>query len=257
MGSLVGAGVPARRDEAAQAVQASSRAEPEYDDEMVDMIFGFTTPSPDDSVLAARAGATGRPAPAAPSAAAPAAAAAAAPASAALQHGQHQAAPASAAKPKAKSAKAAPSRAVVPKAPAAMAPAASAASDAAEGQLRACLAHRLARRRTSAKQTACRLRQLVLIYDTCKSAVSTSSRDLLVGSSYTCRHGNAAVARQCQRQHLGANSAAAAAAAAALLRVPPGGGPSKGAAAGGGRRVGGPGCAAKLHGSDPRPFAAA
>lgn len=34
-------GVPARRDEAAQAVLASSQAEPQYDNEMVDLMFGF------------------------------------------------------------------------------------------------------------------------------------------------------------------------------------------------------------------------
>ena len=54
-------GVAARRDAAAQAVSHCRQADREdFDDELVEEIFGFHTPSPDDVVLAARSQATGR-----------------------------------------------------------------------------------------------------------------------------------------------------------------------------------------------------
>lgn len=99
-----------------------------YDDELVEEIFGFHTPSPDDVVLAARAQATGIPAAPAVPIAAPAEAAASAPAS---QPQKQTPAP----KPKkqpATSAKAAGSRAYTPQRPAATAEPSAAA--AAEGR---------------------------------------------------------------------------------------------------------------------------
>ena len=124
------AGSQAHRDEAAQAVLASAQAEIEHDDELVSATFDFSTPSPDDVVLAARAGATGRAAPAA----APDTADVAASAMAARSSAETTA---SESKPAARSAKAAPNRAVAPRG----ATAAPSAADAAEGEQLAELMH--------------------------------------------------------------------------------------------------------------------
>jgi hypothetical protein len=111
----------------------------QYDDELVDEIFGFHTPSPDDIVLAARSQATGKSAAASeepPDTRHPAAVSLTVPAgdiaTAAATRPQPSAA-AQIAKPAATSAKAAASRPYVPKEPEAAAEAPTAAAAAAEG----------------------------------------------------------------------------------------------------------------------------
>lgn len=116
----------------------------QYDDELVEEIFGFHTPSPDDVVLAARSQATGRSAAASdepPSATCPAEVSHSMPAgdtaAAAATRPQPSAAP-QIAKPAATSAKAASSRPYAPRRPEAAAEAPMAA--AAEGTGTYCIA---------------------------------------------------------------------------------------------------------------------
>lgn len=133
MTAFVDAGNAVRKGEAAQAVLASRSAQPEYDDELVDEIFGFDSPSPDDVVLAARAQATGRPAasPAAPAAPKSTTAAVPAPAGSSAPGAQAQQQPARLKQP-AKSAKAAPGRPFAPP-PKPTVPAEPSTADAAAG----------------------------------------------------------------------------------------------------------------------------